>query len=323
MQQKRKKKRREPGAFQRWIEHRCLLIAIATLGRLPTSTRFRVARFLGALAARFVPFRRPLLMDNLRRAFPEWTEADRRKLLPAIYTNLFALGFEILGMEHLTREEIEIGVEIDPGSKGRIDMLRDTGKGFVVMTAHFGNWEWVGAYMLALGFDVGIWAKPMHNETTEALIRNQRERMGYSIFYTHQSPLRLFRHVKKGGIIAMLADQDARGEGIFLPFFNYPASTPTGPAWVGVKLGVPILPGFGFRTKDGRVRAWTGEPFYPDKEADEDAEIERALRHYNQQLELAIREEPSQFMWFHRRWKTRPKGETLPDPARMYEDRSP
>lgn len=319
MKKKRKKKRREPGAFQRWLEHRLLVGAIATLGRLSTPTRFRTARLLGSFAARFVPFRRALLLDNLRRAFPNWSEADRRALLPGIYTNLFALGFEILGMEHLTREEIEAGVEIDPESKARIDMLGETGKGFVVMTAHFGNWEWVGAYMLALGYDVGIWAKPMHNQTTEALIRNQRERMGYSIFYTHQSPLRLFRHVKKGGIIAMLADQDARGEGIFLPFFNYPASTPTGPAWVAVKLGVPILPGFGFRTNDGRVRAWTGDIFYPDKSADEDAEIERALRHYNEQLERAIREEPTQFMWFHRRWKTRPKGETLPDPARAVE----
>lgn len=322
MKKKRKKKRRQAGPIQRWLESRLLLAAIATLGRLPTRARFRTARALGATAARVAPFRRRLLLDNLRRAFPHWSETQRRELLPAIYTNLFALGFEVLGMEHLTREEIEAGVEIDPESKARIDQLGETGRGFVVMTAHFGNWEWVGAYMLALGYDVGIWAKPMHNQTTEALIRNQRERMGYSIFYTHQSPLRLFRHVKKGGVIALLADQDARGEGLFLPFFGYPASTPTGPAWVAVKLGVPILPGFGFRTKDGRVRAWTGEIFYPDKEADEDAEIERALRHYNRELEKAIREEPSQFMWFHRRWKTRPKGETLPDPARVAADAS-
>jgi Kdo2-lipid IVA lauroyltransferase/acyltransferase len=184
------------------------------------------------------------------------------------------------------------------------------------MTAHFGNWEWMGAFMLALGFDVGIWAKPLRNEMVQAFITAQRERMGYSIFYTDQSPLRLFRHVRKGGIIALLADQDARRNGIFIPFFGYPASTPTGPAWIAVKLGVPILPGFGLRTDSGGIRAWTGEIFYPDPEANEDEEIERALRHYNTQLEIAVREEPTQYMWFHRRWKTRPKGETLPDPAR-------
>lgn len=322
MKPKRKKKRGPPGALQQQLETRALRAAVATLGRLSPAARMKVARVLGAVASRCLPIRRALVIDNLRRAFPEWTEARRRALLPAVYTNLFALGFEILGMEHLTREQIEAGVRIDEATSAKIEALRASGKGFVVMTAHFGNWEWMGAYMLSLGFDVGIWAKPMHNPTSETLIRNQRERLGYSIFYTDQSPLRLFRHVKKGGIIALLADQDARGEGIFLPFFGYPASTPTGPAWVAVKLGVPILPGFGFRTPEGGMRAWAGEVFHPDPDANEDAEIERALRHYNEQLERAIREEPAQFMWFHRRWKTRPKGETLPDPARVLQQTS-
>lgn len=322
MKTKAKKKRTEPGPFRRNLERRALLAAIATLGRISPSARVRIARAMGAFASRFVPIRRTLLLENLRRAFPEWSEDQRRRLLPAVYTNLFALGFEILGMEHLTREQLMAGVEMNEKGVRLLEEFRKTGKGFVVMTAHFGNWEWMGAYMLAQGFDVGIWAKPMHNDATESLIRSQRERMGYSIFYTDQSPLRLMRHVKKGGIIALLADQDARGNGIFLPFFGYPASTPTGPAWVAVRLKVPILPGFGLRTPDGGMRAWVGDPFYPDPEADEDAEIERALRHYNAQLEAAIREEPAQFMWFHRRWKTRPRGETIPDPARVLEPKS-
>lgn len=316
LKKKRNKKRAPPGAFRQKLESLALRSAVATLGRLSPRARARVARGLGAFAARCLPIRRTLVLENLRRAFPDWTEARRRALLPSIYANLFALGFEILGIEHLTAAQLEAGVHLEEASRARVEALRATGNGFVVMTAHFGNWECLGAFMISIGFDVGTWAKPMHNPTTEALIRNQRERVGYSVFYPGQSPLRLFRHVRKGGIIALVADQDARGEGIFLPFFGYPASTATGAPWVAVKLGVPIIAGFGFRTPDGGMRAWAAEPFYPNPDADPDAEIERALRYYHQYLEIAIREDPAQYMWFHRRWKTRPKGETLPDPAR-------
>lgn len=319
MKHKRRKKRRPPGALRQRLESFAVKMAVATFGRLSPPARARLARGLGALASRCLPFRRTLVLDNLRRAFPDWTEARRRELLPAIYANLFALGFEILGMEHLTPAQLEAGVQLEETSRARVEALRASGAGFVVLTAHFGNWEWLGAFMISIGFDVGTWAKPMHNPTTEALIRSQRERIGYSVFYPGQSPLRLFRHVRKGGIIALLADQDARGDGIFLPFFGYPASTATGAPWVAVKLGVPMIAGFGFRTREGGMRAWAAEPFYPNPHADPDAEIERALRYYHEHLEIAIREDPTQYMWFHRRWKTRPKGEVQPDPARTLE----
>jgi Kdo2-lipid IVA lauroyltransferase/acyltransferase len=314
-----RRKRRKPTAFEKRLQHWALAGATATLGRISPRGRMRLAAAIGRIAATFFPFRRTLVLDNLRRAFPEWTEADRRALLPGIYAQLLALGLDGLGMEHLTREELRDGVEIDDRTRQLIEEFRNSGRGFVVMTAHFGNWEWMGAFMLALGFEVGTLAKPLRNETVQAFIAAQRERMGYSVFYTDQSPLRLFRHVRKGGIIALLADQDARRNGTFIPFFDYPASTPTGPAWVAVKLGVPILPGFGFRTASGSIRAWAGEPFYPDPEADENEEIERALRHYHAQLEMVIRQEPTQYMWFHRRWKTRPKVGDVPDPARVHE----
>lgn len=285
------------------------------MGHLGPSARIRLARILGRLVATLAPARRDLALENLKRAFPEWTDRERLDLLPAAYTNLIAFGLETLAMDRLSHEQIQSQVIVSEATRDAFAQLHRLDKGFVFLSGHFGNWEWTGAWVTAQGFRIGGIVKPQHEPAGDEFINSIRRKIGIQLFDTRSSQLGTMRHLKKGGVIAMLSDQDARRSGIFVPFFGELASTAPGAAWFARKLGVPIVPVFGYRRQDGRFRFEAGDPIWPDPELSEDEDIRRLTALHVKALEEAIRADPSQYLWFHRRWKTRPKAADLEELA--------
>jgi KDO2-lipid IV(A) lauroyltransferase len=286
-------------------------LLFALLGRLPMRAHATLARALTALLRR-LPLRRAVVRQNLALAFPGLPPTRERALLAGIYQNTILFALELARMRRATPAQIAAQVDCDAAIIRQLDELKQAGTGFIIGCAHIGNWEWLGAWYALTRGRFGVVYKPMHNPSTDAFARQLREQFGTVIFSTRDRlPRGLFAHLRGGGAVAILADQDARKSGRFFPFFGHPASTATGLASLATRLDLPLLPGFCLRQPGGRFKVVIYPPLRPAaaaraSEAARQAEEDRLTQYYLSCVEDIIRRAPEQYFWWHRRWKTQP-----------------
>ena len=220
-------------------------------------------------------------------------------------TILFAL--ELARLRHASPQEVSHAIQSVEGRE-YLDNLFASKQGFIIACAHQGNWEWLGAWAALTYGNVGVVYKPMHNPRTERVAQALRHRYGTKIFSTRERiPRPLFAHIRGGGAVAILADQDARSQGRPFPFFGRLASTTTGLASLAIRLRVPVLPGFCLRDAPGKFRVIVYPPLWPDPQAEREAEEARITQAYLGCVEKVIRRAPDQYFWWHQRWKTQPQ----------------
>lgn len=285
-----------------------LRAATATLGSLPPGLAVNAGAIAGSLARHLLPIRRKLVRENLERAFGSThTPEERRRIESAAYRHLGMLAAECLGLwrhgpDWVKRQIVEMeGMDV-------LESFRERGEPFLVVTGHFGNWEMLGACFGAR-FRLSVLAKPLHNPLVDQELTAQRRRYGMEVLSSTESTVarEILRAVRAGRTVCFLADQDARRGGIFVPFFERPASTFTGPALMAVRLRIPLVPAFLMRLGPGRHRVVVKPPLQsPEGLSSEEAVSSLTIQHVKA-LEDMIRFAPSQYFWFHRRWKTAPR----------------
>jgi KDO2-lipid IV(A) lauroyltransferase len=178
------------------------------------------------------------------------------------------------------------------------------------MTAHYGNWELLGAFVGHRVGGVAYVFPAQSNRGTDDRINETRRRLGVELIPMEQGMRRALRRLLEGGHVGMLPDQDARKLGIHVPFFGRPASTLTGPARLAIRAGCPIYFALLDRVAPGRFRGKSIAWIEPIPGAEEEAELVRITTAINAALEAAVRQRPDQWYWIHRRWKTPPPAST-------------
>jgi KDO2-lipid IV(A) lauroyltransferase len=274
--------------------------------RLPLRCGVALGAALGWFASWAVPVRRSVVRENLKMAFPEMTDRERRRLTGRIYANVGRMVAESLHIPRL--DTVKRGLVSDQAGFERVERLISEHGGFVVFTGHLGSWELGGAHFARRGLPISAIAKPLHNGYLNDYIRRTREGAGLRIFFTSRD-LRheMIEGLRRGEIVTLLADQDARQFGVFVEFFGRPASTPRGPAMYALRAGKPILPVFIVRTRGIHHRILYGEPICPSSDPpDFDRAVQELTQASVRQLEEAVRAHPDQYFWLHRRWKTQP-----------------
>lgn len=279
------------------------------LGLLPVALRRPLA---GALARTWwyaCPIRKQTVLSNLARAFPERDAAWRRDT--AIRCMRHFIWMLLESREGGARDEAYYRSKVcEVAGEENLLRAREAGRGAVIgITAHLGNWELFGAYQAVVKKDkVAVLAKPMHNPLANRRITEAREKTGMRVIQFSRNMRPVLKAIQEKYLVGFLADQDARRNGIFVPFFGEPASTFTGPALFAHHCDVPFFMATCVRVGDGeRYRIRFYPPVAPDPKADRDVDIERLTRIHVKLLEEAIRECPEQYFWFHKRWKSRPK----------------
>lgn len=186
------------------------------------------------------------------------------------------------------------------------DVLKSSGKGWVAVTAHAGNWEYGGASMGTLGLIEGAIARPIDNPLVNEYIRKIRESTGNRIWDKQGAMRHAMTVLRQGKGFGILLDQDAGLDGWMIPFFGRDASTMPFPAKLAVRQGVPMFAGVLHRVGDQpmRFKLRLCPPRYPEPGADPDVDAKRLLTELNKDLEDLIRMAPEQWLWIHRRWKT-------------------
>ena len=269
---------------------------------LPPGQGLAVGERLGELARR-LGIRREVAERNLALAFPELDPASRDALLRDHYRELGRVAAEYAILPDLARREPG-AVVAEVRGREHLEAARARGRGVIVVTGHVCNFELAGA-AVALLAPLDFVYQPLSNPAMEDWIARRRRQIGVGLIPIGAGVRAIFSALKANRVVAMLADQDARRHGVFVPFFGRPASTPVGPAAIALKTGAPLLVAYDRRLDDGRHRVELHPPLaVPDPDAPDAATRLTAL--HTAALEARIREHPADWFWLHRRWKTAP-----------------
>ena len=264
----------------------------------------RVGRAIHALG-----IRRDTVEENLRIAFPqrsaEWLESTTR----AAYEHLGREAAAMLRLSKLDPKAV-IAKTITHGWDELEDAL-SLGRGVILVTGHYGNWEIAAAAVAARGLPIGAIVRRQGNRLVDERLQQLRRNLGVETIYQGQAPARVPRILRSNGVVGIVGDQDARRSGVFVPYFGRLASTHRGPALFALRLGAPVFSCIARRLPGSDVRyevRGRRVAFEPTGNVDEDV---RALTtELSRRLEEEVRVAPEQYFWFHKRWKTRPPDET-------------
>ncbi len=284
------------------------------LGRLSRPAALRLGRGLGWIYGSVIRHRRSDALAALCRSLPDCSETERQRILKAMYCN-FAINYvEILRLAGGADDDLGQLVTIE-GEEIVQDMLR-RGKGALVLTAHLGNFDLLAMFTAQRGYPLTIISKEIKNPALNDLWMRLRERYGVKIVLSHNSMRACFKALKGNGLLGFILDQNRpNDQGVFVTFFGRPACTTPGLAFISAVTQAPVLPAFIHRTDDGRHHVRILPAIEPPADRGEDS-LRRATQQYTTIIEQEVHHHPDQWIWIHRRWKTRPKpGDKIATPA--------
>ena len=267
---------------------------------LPWKPSLAVGERLGDLA-RGLGLRRRVAEDNLARAFPERTAAERATILRAHYRELGRVVAEYPRLGELARAPLgRVVAEV----RGLEHLEAVRGRGALLLSGHYGNVELLAAYLGRMN-PVDVIVRPLGNPGVDEMLARSRAGAGLTTIPSDVGVRRVYESLRAGRWIAVLADQDARRHGVFVPFLGRPASTALGPARISLGARAPIVMGFVTRGPDGRMDLDVEPPLAITDAGAPDAALRLTALHVAR-LEAWVRARPEMWFWLHRRWKSRP-----------------
>jgi len=269
--------------------------------KLPPRKRLAFGRFLGKLLYILLPKRVKIAKENLKNSFPKKSRHWVKKTTRGVFENMGIVFAEILSLRWLDDEQIKDYIRFD-----NVDLIQkkfEQGKGVILLSAHYGNWEFLAYSVKAyLGLPVQIIVKPLSNFILDRVINESRTKGGNSVVSMYEAAFKVVRTLQNGGIIALLADQSAtKDKDIFVDFFGRKAATFDSPAYFALRYKVPVIVGFAKRY-DYYYKVHLVELEHSDLNFDKEG-IYTLTTRYIKLLEEAIREKPELWLWTHRRWK--------------------
>lgn len=234
---------------------------------------------------------------NLALAYPEWSEAEVDATAKGVWRHFGRMMADFVRTPVRARDDLLATMEV-VGIE-HLEEAERLEKGVVIITAHLGNWERLGAWLVASGRKLTVVARDANQSGVNDRIAATREAAGVAVLSRGNAARAILNTLKRNEMVGILPDQNA-GDA-FIPFFGKPCGTVAGPAVIHVRSGAPLVPVFAFRTGPGRYRvechrAIVAEPGFEPREG--------LMRSMNAAIEAAIRSRPDQWNWMHDRWKS-------------------
>jgi KDO2-lipid IV(A) lauroyltransferase len=296
-------------AMRESLEYAAAWTGLKILGLLPRpAARFVGATFATAAYAVRTPLRRSA-MFNLRLAFPDWTDEQRKRAIRGMIRQIGWMAGEFSQFPKYTRERIEKIVVVD--GFGNFDAARRRGRGVLFLTGHMSAWELAPFAQALYGYPLHFLVRPIANRRVDALINGYRCRAGNRPIEKNRSARAILKVLGEGGTVGVLADHNTDiEESVFVNFFGVSASTTSGLARIALRTDAAVVPGF---LSWDAVRRNYRLRFEPAVElartADEESDVVENTARFTRVVEDFVRAHPDQWLWVHRRWKTRPPGE--------------
>ena len=282
-----------------------MYIIIKTLSRLvcmlPAALCDAIGFVIGRLSWLAVQkWRRQMAVDNVIKSGLAATPAAAESIVRESVYRFGPMMLEVLMFPQLTKEKIDGMVKITGGEYLREALTH--GRGAVLITAHSGNWELLGATLAFHGYPIVAVVKKQSDLGADRFINEYRTLAGMHVTYK-TSVREMVRLLGEGKIVGLLMDQDAGADGVVVDFFGRPASSPQGPAALARMKESPIVPAFMTRKADGTHEATIHPLLWPVKPADREQDIVQTTNKLNRIIEDHIRQHPAEWFWLHNRWK--------------------
>ena len=283
-----------------------LLLVAWVPAHLPPAVGLALGRRIGDALWWLLPRRRRVALDNIRVSLG-------REMGPEEVRRLGRRSFQHLGMNlveacryFLRPTDVMLSrVRVEGAEHLRSAAAR--GRGVLILTAHYGNWELLAAAHGLTGLPLSIVIRPLEHPVLDDLAVRFRRRSGAELIVKRQAVREVLQALRRGRMVGILLDQNAtRAEGVFVPFFGVPASTSKGLAVLALRTRAPVVPVFLRREADGRHCMDVSPPLVPPQDGD----IGAYTATFNLAIEAAIRRAPEQWLWMHARWRTRPRAAT-------------
>lgn len=229
---------------------------------------------------------------------------DVDALARACFRHLGAALIDVLRFDALTAGNI--GEVVETRGVEQIHKALERGRGCIIATAHYGNWEMFGAGLSLNGFAVTPIVRELRSHTLHRWVDGRRRLVGMKPASRQRSLRGAVEALKANEVVVMLPDVDTSVRGVFVDFFGRPAHTPIGPALLSARYGAPLLSGFLTRRGGERHLLEIGEPVGAADSADDEDGLAQATAAVTARIEAQIRRHPEQWIWMHRRWRTRP-----------------
>jgi len=281
---------------------------------IPVPHLYAAAGWLGDMIFRFDRKHRRRAVEHVRRSFPDWSERDVLAVARRSLRHMAWLGLEMmLTTRKITPTTWRRHIRFAPNMEQALRLLLDSPRGLILLTGHYGNWEIVGYTLATLGFPTVAVARRLNNPYMNEHILGIRERTGMTIVDKSGATAAVQDVLNRNGVVGFIADQDAGRKGAFVDFFGRKASTFKIIALMAMEYNVPIVVGYGRRLGPPFMFELGAERIiHPSEWANRDDPVLWITQEYTTALERVIRHEPDQYLWAHRRWKHRPKGEEQP-----------
>ena len=262
----------------------------------------KIAGFLAVVFYYLIPIRKKTVLENLRMAFPDYSERIVRQIALKNYKSFAIVTIEILIMSKFTRDEINKVTHCD-NSEVVLKKFNEK-NGLIVLTAHFGNWEYFGASLSSqLNLKFYMIVKPLRNPYVDKWMNNVRTKWINEVIPMGVSVRKSYQVLKDQLVLAMAGDQRGPEEGIKINFFGKLTSVYTGPAVFSLRTGAPIIYFLAIRQLDYRYKIIVHEISRKNLPEHENEKITELSRRHILFLENYIRQYPEQWLWMHKRWK--------------------
>ncbi len=281
----------------------------AAAGRLPRPLALAAGRRLGDAMALLVRSRRRLALANLERALGGEMDAPaRRRLMREVFRQFGQTLVEALLLPRMVRRGLHHYVEHEGWE--HLEQAMAQGKGAIVFTGHFGNWEVVALAQGARGIPMDVVGRPPDDPRLAARLESIRQLTGNRTISKRQAVRPMLQSLRQGRTVGLVVDQNVgAGRGIFVDFFGRPASTTPALAVLALKTGAPVVPVFGYPDQGGRHRIVYGRPLEVTRSGDHQRDVRELTARATAVIERAVRRHPQLWLWLHDRWRSRPPQE--------------
>ncbi len=294
--------------IKRWLIyiHVCALVKMLRL--LPRRVAIAGMRYLALIAYFLIKSRRTRTVKHLTAAFGKERSSKKIKsMAKQVFMNLGTCGADAIRIPQIMGNVIDNMITI----KGReyLDRASKSGRGSILLTAHFGNWELLGAWLARNGYKLKVVGASNNNARLDKLIVETRNNAGYFNIARSSGTRDIIRGLRDGSFIGMLIDQDTKVEGVFVNFFKQWAHTAIGPVVLAMKYNLEIIPVFMRLNGDFTYHIDVQEPLRLEYTGDSEKDIIVNTQKCSDVYEKIIRLYPEQWVWMHKRWDKQPTWE--------------
>jgi Kdo2-lipid IVA lauroyltransferase/acyltransferase len=300
---------KKTGKFQTQLEYIAVRSIFGFIGMFPLKTSMKIGKTTGNILASLVPKLKKTANRNLEIALPDLSDDKKSEILGGC---LESLGRQLGLVSHFkkfTHDDVRNLVELD--GREIFEKTHALGKGMLLFTGHFGSWEVFNLLPLAFGYPMNLLVRRIDNPKVEAFVDSFRTFFGGKTIDKTKSARTMFRLLENGEMLGVMADLNAQErEGVFVDFFGVSASTTTSIARLALKTDAIVMPVFAvWNEEKQKYIIHFEQPIDFIKGENNDENINILTQKVTDAVEKYVRLYPEQWMWIHKRWNTRPKGE--------------